>query len=312
MKSNIFNKKHYILIQDQKQSKIHPIFPFALIIAFLLFYLASKLAAIPMLAFTSLILLVGGLDFTIIYSFQKLIIPFGTLLLLIFIWLRLVEKRNFSTLGFSKINRLHKFLHGFLIGFLLISIISTFILLFRGASFEFDNLFTLKSFFGFFFILIGFIIQGFAEETLTRGWLLPVISKRHSVQLGILISSLFFVSLHIFNTNISLMAIINLFLFSIFASLYTLMNDSLWQMSALHAAWNFTQATIFGFTLNGSKVIGGSLLNMKATGYNIISGGEYGIEASIILTIALIASIVLLYNKSTKEYIIKHKKKMGE
>ncbi|MGB3367247.1 MAG: type II CAAX endopeptidase family protein [Acidaminobacteraceae bacterium] len=310
MKVNIFSKKHYILIQDLKQSKIHPFFPFALIIGFLLFFLASKLSAIPMLAFTSLILLVGGLDFTIIYSFQKLIIPFGTLLILIFLWIKFVERRKFSTLGFSKTDALHKFLNGFLVGFLIISVISTLILLFRGASFEFDSLFTFKSFFGFFFILIGFIVQGFAEETLSRGWLLPIISERHSVQLGILISSLFFVSLHIFNTNISALALINLFLFSIFASLYTLNNDSLWEMSALHGAWNFTQASIFGFSLNGSKVIGGSLLNMKSAGSNIVSGGEYGTNASIILTLALIVSIAFVYIKSTKEYTIKHKKKM--
>lgn len=310
MKSNIFNKKHYILIKDLKQSKIHPIFPFALLIAYLLFFIASKLSAIPMLAFTSLILLVGGLDFTMIYSFQKLIIPFATLLLLLFLWIKFIEKRSFSTLGLKKEKALSKLLHGSLVGFLLMTIVSITVLLFKGATFELDSLFNIKSFFGFFFILIGFLIQGFAEESLSRGWLLPVISKRHSIQVAILISSLFFVSLHIFNSKISFLAIVNLFLFSIFASLYTLKKDSIWEISALHGIWNFTQATIFGFNVHGSKVIGGSLLNMKATSLNFISGGEYGIEASIILTFGLVAAIIFLYKKSTKEYTLKHKKKM--
>ena len=309
MRSNIFNKKHYILVQDVKKSKIRPIFPFAILIASLIFYLSSKLAALPMLAFTSMIVLLGGLDFSIIYSFQKLIIPYLTLLLVLLLWIKFIEKRNFTSLGFKRYKYLAKLLRGMLLGFSIISISVISIIIFQGAKLELDSLFTVKSFLGFIFLLLGFMIEGFSKEILTRGWLLPVISRRHNVGLGIILSSIFYVGLHIFNENITLIAIINLFIFSIFASLYTLKTDSLWQICGLHGAWSFTQASIFGFNLMGSKIIGGSLFNIKAKGFDVISGGAYGVEGSLILTFVLIASVIYTYNKSTKEYTIKNKKK---
>lgn len=310
MKHNIFNKKHYTIIQNLKESKVKPILPFALLIAFLIFYIASKLSAIPMLLFTSIIFIINGLNFTIIYSFQKLIIPFATLILVMFLWVKFAERRNFSDLGFKKNNWQKKLLYGFGIGFFIISLTSTFILLFKGATFESDTFFSINSFLGFIFLLLGFIIEGFSKEILTRGWLLPVISKRHNIQFGILFSSIFFVVIHIFKANISFIAILNLFLFSIFASLYTLKNDSLWEMSALHGAWNFTQATVFGFNVHGEKVIGGSFFNFKTKGLDLISGGQYGIDASILISLSLLISIFIVYKQSTKVYTVKHKKKM--
>jgi uncharacterized protein len=59
-----------------------------------------------------------------------------------------------------------------------------------------------------------------------------------------------------------------------------MLTRSLWMPIGLHAAWNFTQGPVLGVPVSGNPVHG--LMRAKLEGPTILSGGAFGLEASII------------------------------
>jgi uncharacterized protein len=59
-----------------------------------------------------------------------------------------------------------------------------------------------------------------------------------------------------------------------------MLTRSLWMPIGLHAAWNFTQGPVLGVPVSGNPVHG--LIRAKLEGPAILSGGTFGLEASII------------------------------
>ena len=59
-----------------------------------------------------------------------------------------------------------------------------------------------------------------------------------------------------------------------------LLARNLWVPMGLHAAWNFTQGFIFDVPVSGNDMHG--LVQAKLSGPVLLSGGAFGLEASII------------------------------
>jgi hypothetical protein len=59
-----------------------------------------------------------------------------------------------------------------------------------------------------------------------------------------------------------------------------MLTRSLWLPMGLHAAWNFTQGEIFDVPVSGIDEHG--LVQAKLSGPALLSGGQFGLEASII------------------------------
>ena len=57
--------------------------------------------------------------------------------------------------------------------------------------------------------------------------------------------------------------------------------NSLWFPIGIHWAWNFTQGNVFGVAVSGGD-IEESILSATLSGPDIITGGSFGPEASII------------------------------
>jgi hypothetical protein len=55
---------------------------------------------------------------------------------------------------------------------------------------------------------------------------------------------------------------------------------NLWVPMGLHAAWNFTQGFIFDVPVSGNEMHG--LVQAKLSGPVLLSGGAFGLEASMI------------------------------
>ena len=126
-----------------------------------------------------------------------------------------------------------------------------------------------------------------------RGWVLPVIGARYKPWLGLLISSLVFATLHGLNPNLSVIALINLALFGVFAGLYAMREGSMWGISALHSVWNWVQGNFFGFEVSGNNAGGGTLINLMETGADWLTGGEFGPEGGLAVTIVLVIGIAI-------------------
>ena len=73
---------------------------------------------------------------------------------------------------------------------------------------------------------------------------------------------------------------------------YALEERSLWFVMALHAAWNFTQGALLGIPVSGFHVDG--LMTSSTSGPELLSGGAFGAEASV-LTVVICTSLGLWF-----------------
>lgn len=220
-----------------------------------------------------------------------LIASFGTMTLLVWAWLRWFERRPFWTLGFERTGAVWKYVRGFLIGLLAFGA-SVAILGTTGLA-SLDHV-EVAATGGVLIVLTGWIVQGAAEEILTRGWLLNVIAARYRPWLGVLTSVLVFSLLHGLNPNIGPLPLLNLVLFALFAGLYMLWEGGLWGIAAFHSAWNWAQGNVFGLQVSGNEA-GATLLQMKVlSGADLITGGGFGPEGGLAVTAVMTIALGLV------------------
>ncbi len=272
-----------------------------LVIAF-----ASQLGAIPV--FVAQAMLYGfsesGIEMAGTSAFVSgawmaatLITSFIGIYIFLWLWTRFFEKRSFSSLGFEKSNALTQYLRGFLIGIVMFGGAVGLLALFGFVEIEQGDpsMQGMAALGGVAIVLLGWIVQGAGEEILTRGWMMPVLSARYKPWVGIVVSSLFFAFLHGLNPNLSVIAMLNLALFGFFAAFYALREGSLWGICALHSVWNWVQGNIFGFEVSGGSFGGGSLLNLMESGPDWFTGGAFGPEGGLAVTILLLIGMAFIF-----------------
>jgi membrane protease YdiL (CAAX protease family) len=187
-------------------------------------------------------------------------------------------------------------------GSLTVSLVAVLVFLIKGLSFS-NNISNVK-WFSFFIILISYLVQGFGEEVLFRGaFLLSTVRKNNPI-IAIVITSVYFSLWHYHTNSYGIIPFINLFFFGVFCSVCVFVYDNIWVASAFHAAWNFTQAHVFGVCVSGSTPNADStILISTVSGSSVLTGGNYGIEGSLITSIILGIGIVALvfYDKLVRK-----------
>ena len=106
--------------------------------------------------------------------------------LLVFLWVKFIEKRPFSSLGFFKEGWLKELGRGFLIGAAQFSLVVALLLLTGTGSLELAEL-SLEPVLFILALIPFWILQGGTEELVTRGWLFPAVSAKSNIFIGILI-----------------------------------------------------------------------------------------------------------------------------
>jgi membrane protease YdiL (CAAX protease family) len=203
------------------------------------------------------------------------------------------EKRAFWTLGLEKAGALGKYLRGVAFGIILFGLVTLFLAVTglavnTPASSALNGLSALG---GVLLVYLGWTIQGPVEEMLTRGWLMQVIGARYKPWLGVVLSAVTFASLHALNPHVNAIAILNLVLTGILFSLVALWDGSIWGVCGLHAAWNWAEGNLFGFSVSGTTSAGGSLLSMTVNGPSLWTGGAFGPEGGLVDTLVYLAAI---------------------
>jgi len=231
-----------------------------------------------------------------------LVSAFIPIYFLLWAWVGLFEKRPFWTMGYELKHAIPQYLRGFLIGAVMFSGAVGILALFGAVEMDYvskggagdPSQVGFAALGGVLIVLVGWIVQGGAEEILLRGWVLPVIGARYKPWIGLLVSSIIFAIMHGINPNISPLALLNLGLFGVFAGLYAMREGSLWGISALHSVWNWIQGNFFGFQVSGMNVGGGSPLNLKTAGADWLTGGAFGPEGGLAVTVVLVVSIAVV------------------
>ncbi|BAR84424.1 CAAX amino protease [Bacillus thuringiensis serovar tolworthi] len=294
MKNNSF-----IIIEAAKagRKKVHPVF--AVILAIIFLTLGELFMLFMLFLPKAETIFMKG-----IYDNVRMVLTFGGDIFILFIWVRFVEKRPFSSIGFWKEKWMRKYLKGALIGFVFISTPVILLLLMGSVKLQVQHI-TSTVIVGIVGSLVAFLIQGATEEIIVRGWLFPVLSVRSRIWIGIVVTSFLFGFLHLLNPGITILSISNIILVGVFAAFYVLKDSSLWGICAWHSIWNWAQYNVFGFAVSGMTMYSTPLFKPVTTGSEFLHGGTFGIEGSIITTIMLtIASIVLwrkLWGRKAKQ-----------
>lgn len=144
---------------------------------------------------------------------------------------------------------------------------------------------------GYFLLLWIFATN---EEIIFRGCVFQLFSERRSVAGSVFIFSLIFAFAHIFNPNISLISLLNLFLAGVALSLAYVQTKSLWLAIGLHTGWNFFQLVLLGSSISGINFFQPLLETKIGTLPKILFGGPFGIEGGIITTFLLIIMIAII------------------
>lgn len=141
-------------------------------------------------------------------------------------------------------------------------------------------------------VVLG-LLPGITEEIIARGILFRVVEEGMGSWVALVFSALLFGFGHAANPNATIWSSVAI---AIEAGLLLGMayawTRSLWFCMGLHAAWNFTQGPLLGIPVSGFDVKG--LLSSHTQGPEIISGGEFGAEASI-LTLVVCVSLGLFF-----------------
>ena len=210
-------------------------------------------------------------------SEQQLAVNFfgmiGTFLIL-WIFMKGVDKEKFVCLGFQTKGRMKDFLAGTGIG--LATMIFGFLLLLSIDEIDYSGLVYNPKELGYSVIL--FLIVAFVEEALFRGYVLKNFMLSTNKYVALALSSALFAIMHGMNPNISLFSLFDLFLAGMILGITYIYTKKLWYPIGLHFGWNLFQ-THFGFNVSGQDFY--SLLEFNYTTGNILNGGEFGFEGSI-------------------------------
>ena len=152
-----------------------------------------------------------------------------------------------------------------------------------------------------------FLLVGVMEEVIFRGILFRLITDKWNIAVGLTTSSLLFGLAHLGNPGDTLWAALAIALASgwLFGMAYAY-HQTIWVPIGMHWAWNYLEGGVFGCAVSGTPLNYLPLITPKISGADILSGGAFGPEASIIC-VALGIAISIVY---TVLYI-KKKKKLG-
>ncbi len=139
-------------------------------------------------------------------------------------------------------------------------------------------------------LLVLMILVGFGEEMMTRGYTLTLIRRQTGkVWLAVAVSAAAFALLHSLNTGYSTLAVVNLLLFATVAARMYLKSGSLWMPIAYHVSWDYFEGNVFGYPNSGHNLQ--SLYAIRQTTLNLITGGRFGPESGILVTLLLLLAL---------------------
>ncbi|OJH33782.1 hypothetical protein BON30_47055 [Cystobacter ferrugineus] len=127
------------------------------------------------------------------------------------------------------------------------------------------------------------ITSGVMEELLFRAVLLRLLTRAFGLGWALGLSAALFGLLHMNNPNATLMAALAIAVEAgpLLAAFY-LLTGRLWMSIGVHAAWNFTQAFVFGASVSGVVTHRSLFVGSPRAGVSeALSGGVFGPEASL-------------------------------
>jgi uncharacterized protein len=143
--------------------------------------------------------------------------------------------------------------------------------------------------------LASSLTDAITEELLFRGIIFRLVERSLGTWIAVAISAAIFGALHFGNAHSGLFPLIAIAVEAgIFLAAAYVATRNLWFAIGAHFGWNFTESGIFGLSVSGQGAPPG-LIDVNVTGPPLLSGGNFGIEASLVaIAICVAAAVALL------------------
>ena len=214
------------------------------------------------------------------------------------VYCRAIEKRSFLSMGIRKKRAVSSSLFGALFALLLVGGALAFALAFGACTVSFGGTLRPSMLLLLFF---GFLVEGFAEEVLFRGYLTVSLARGKSLRASLLVGALLFAYFHRAGAGATPLALLNFFLFGVLASLYMIRGGNLFGAAALNGFFKIGMGLFLGSPVSGQKYSASVLSLSLSEDAALLHGGSFGLEGGIAVTCALTLGIALLLMTPTKE-----------
>lgn len=144
------------------------------------------------------------------------------------------------------------------------------------------------------------VLVAFTEELVFRGYLLNNLMQSTNKKTALFTSAFIFAAAHSFNPEFNLTAFFNILLAGLLLGINYIFTRNLWFGILLHLSWNFVQGPVLGFKVSGLELP--SLLEQNLRGSILLTGDEFGLEASWLTAIVFGIAIPVFYLLFQKKY----------
>ena len=234
-----------------------------------------------------------GSDFDLVVQVTLLVVFTFT----IYLARRFLDRRSFRSLGLT-MNRhaLFDLCAGLSITFIMMGLIYLIEsamgwLTFESFAWQVEPISAVIS--GIGMILALYILVGWNEELLFRGYQLQTLASGLNLLWAVLLTSAAFGVAHLLTPNAAWGGAALISLIALFLAYSYVRTKQLWLPIGLHIGWNFFEGVVFGFRVSGNEAY--PIIRHQVTGPELWTGGSYGPEAGLIILLALAVGTSLMY-----------------
>jgi membrane protease YdiL (CAAX protease family) len=148
--------------------------------------------------------------------------------------------------------------------------------------------------------LAGPLCTGFFEELVFRAGLFRIAEQWVGTWAAILVSSVVFGFVHMGNEAATIQGLISISIWAgLLLSACYILTRRLWLGIGLHAAWNYTQGSVYSGIVSGNGEMTG-YFKSQIEGPDILTGGSFGVEASVVALIVCTSAGVFMMMMAVK------------
>lgn len=154
--------------------------------------------------------------------------------------------------------------------------------------------------------LLLYFFMAVTEEVIGRGFILGrMLDGGINKFVALFISAVLFSLMHLFNPNFAFVPFLNIMLAGCFLGASYIYTRNLCFPIALHWFWNWIQGSVLGYKVSGNEFSNENLLILHFPEENLINGGTFGFEGSILCSLLLVLGTVIILRHYYKGLEIK-------
>jgi uncharacterized protein len=141
---------------------------------------------------------------------------------------------------------------------------------------------------------VAVLLNVMTQQLLLNGYIFRTIKMHASPVVAVVISAIMFSGYHVGAFHGLWLPAVNVFLAGVLFCIASLVSENLWLPIGMHFAWNFLMGPALGLTVSGTDRLGSGWKIFSLHGPGAFTGGSFGLEGGVIVTIVTLLLIVLI------------------